>query len=70
MNPTPDLQRLETAVVEEVLTRFLQQEIHRTGFRRGVIGLSGGIDSALACYLTVAALGADQVLALRLRSLC
>jgi NAD+ synthase len=66
MNPTPDLQRLETAVVEEVLTRFLHQEIHRTGFRRGVISLSGGIDSALACYLTVAALGTEQVLALRL----
>ncbi len=55
----PDVTRL-------VLTEFIRNEIRKAGFQRVVLGLSGGIDSALACYLAAHALGAENVLALRL----
>jgi NAD+ synthase len=58
--------RIDAEVVGLVLRRFLQDEITKAGFSRGVIGLSGGIDSALAGYLAAAALGPDNLLALRM----
>jgi len=51
------------ALVEEILVRFIRNEIWRTGFRRAVFGLSGGIDSSVVAYLAVKALGPDHVLA-------
>lgn len=58
--------QIDNQVTQLVLTRFLQNEIGKAGFSRAVLGLSGGIDSALSCYLAVQALGAANVLALRL----
>lgn len=58
--------RIDTEVVELVLRRFLHDEITKAGFSRGVIGLSGGIDSALSCFLAAAALGPENILALRM----
>lgn len=58
--------RIDADVVELVLRRFLYDEITKAGFIRGVIGLSGGVDSALACYLASAALGPENILALRM----
>ncbi len=55
-----------TDLARKILTGFIQSEITRSGFKRAVIGLSGGIDSALSCYLTAEALGAENVLAVRL----
>lgn len=61
-----DKLHIDTEVTQYVLTRFLQNEIGKAGFTRAVLGLSGGIDSALSCYLAVEALGTANVLALRL----
>ncbi len=55
--------RIDAALVTEILVRFIREEIYRTGFRRGVVGLSGGIDSTVVTYLAAAALGPDNVLA-------
>jgi len=55
----PDLAR-------RILTGFLRSETTRAGFARGVVGLSGGLDSALTCYLAAEALGPQNVLAVRL----
>ncbi len=57
---------VEPDVTQLVLTKFIQNELHKAGFKRAVLGLSGGIDSALSCYLAVAALGAKNVLVIRL----
>ena len=57
---------IDTQVTQLVLTRFLQNEIGKAGFSRAVLGLSGGIDSALSCYLVAQALGAENVLAVRM----
>jgi len=49
-----------------ILTDFISTELQRTGFRRLVIGLSGGIDSALAAMLAARAIGPEAVLGIRL----
>lgn len=57
---------IDTKVAELVLVKFLENEIGKAGFHKAVLGLSGGIDSALSCYLATRALGPENVLALRL----
>ena len=47
-----------------VLTAFVRDEVRRTGFERAVLGVSGGVDSALSTYLAVRALGPENVHAL------
>jgi len=55
---------LDYGIVEDILKAFLVNEIRKFGFNSIVLGLSGGIDSAVVCELAVRALGADNVLAL------
>ncbi len=50
------------------LTLGLRDYVLKSGFRSAVIGLSGGIDSAVTAALAVDALGADQVLGVSLPS--
>ena len=57
---------INTDVAHQILTNFIKSEIHRVGFTRAVINLSGGLDSALSCALAAEALGSENVLALRL----
>jgi NAD+ synthase len=57
---------INTELARTILVGFVHSEITRTGFQRAVVGLSGGIDSALACVLAVEALGPENVLAVRL----
>ncbi len=57
---------INTDLARRILVGFLHDEVTRTGFRRAVLGLSGGIDSSLACLLAAEALGPENVLALRL----
>lgn len=57
---------IDTTVATQVLTQFIHNEVRKVGFERVVLGLSGGIDSAVSCYLAVRALGPQNVLALRL----
>ena len=57
-----DLQ-IDTNLARTILTGFIHSEITRAGFEHAVIGLSGGVDSALSCYLAAEALGPQNVLA-------
>ena len=61
----PDL-TINTDLAREILTGFIKSEITRVGMSRAVVGLSGGVDSALSCALAAAALGAENVLAVRM----
>jgi len=55
---------LNYGLVEAILIAFIRNEIRKFGFSSVVLGLSGGIDSAVVCELAVRALGPDHVLAL------
>lgn len=54
--------KLNGKIVEELLTRFLRDEIRNAGFSKAVIGLSGGVDSAVSAALVTRALGKKNVL--------
>jgi NAD+ synthase len=63
----PDLSlTINAELTRRILVHFLRDEIQRTGLKRAVIGLSGGIDSALSCLLAAEALGPENVLAIRM----
>jgi len=51
----------DAAEVWSALVTGLRDYVHKNGFRTVVLGLSGGIDSAVAAALAVDALGADAV---------
>lgn len=53
-------------LVRNILVRFIHSEITRTGYKRAVVNLSGGIDSAVSCVLATEALGPENVLAIRI----
>src|SRR3989442_1641999 len=63
--PSENLQ-IYTGVARRILVDFIHDEICRTGPSRAVVGLSGGIDSALSCALAAEALGPQNVLAVRM----
>ena len=54
---------LNYVLTEEILLAFIRNEISKFGFETAVLGLSGGIDSAVVCELAAKALGPDNVLA-------
>lgn len=57
---------INTEVARQILTGFIRSEVTRVGYSHAVVGLSGGLDSALSCVLAVEALGAENVLAVRM----
>src|SRR4030042_2479906 len=57
---------IDTRSVRHILTSCLRDEINKAGLSRAVVNLSGGLDSSLSCFLAAEALGAENVLALRL----
>lgn len=57
---------INTDLVRQILTGFIRTEITRAGFQRALVGLSGGLDSTLSCFLAAEALGAENVLAVRM----
>ncbi len=54
--------QINTILADRLLTDFIRSEVTRTGMHRTVIGLSGGVDSALSATLAAQALGPENVL--------
>lgn len=50
--------------VEKVLTAFIKEELQKFGFKKGILGLSGGLDSSVCAFLAAKALKPANVLAL------
>jgi len=60
------MEKVSYPETKDKIVNFIRSSIQGSGATGAVIGLSGGIDSALTAYLTVEALGKDQVLGLML----
>ena len=52
-----DALSIDTEVVTDILLGFIRDEVGKVGFERVVLGLSGGVDSALVAALAARALG-------------
>ena len=52
---------LDAPLVEQWLVRFLREEMRRRGFEKAVVGISGGVDSAVSAALAARALGPRNV---------
>jgi NAD+ synthase (glutamine-hydrolysing) len=57
---------IDAKLTEEWLVHFIQQEMARRGFSRAVVGVSGGVDSAVTAYLAARALGPKNVIGVRM----
>ena len=52
---------IDTTLVTDILVAFVRDEVRKVGFEKAVVGLSGGIDSALTLAIACRALGPDNV---------
>ncbi len=57
---------INTDLARKILVSFIRDAVTKVSFHKAVIGLSGGIDSALSACLAVEALGAENVLGVRM----
>jgi NAD+ synthase len=58
----PEELAIDTDVARRVIAEFIRGQLRQAGFERAVLGLSGGIDSALVAYLVADAIGAERLL--------
>jgi NAD+ synthase len=54
--------RINPAFMVKVLCTFIREELHKFGFSKGIVGLSGGLDSSVCAALAARALGGRNVL--------
>ncbi len=58
----------KTKLIHDALVIGIRDYFHKLGFQKGILGLSGGIDSAVTAVLAAKALGPENVLGLLLPS--
>jgi NAD+ synthase len=57
---------MNAPLLRRILTAFIANEVRKVGVERVVVGLSGGVDSALSAMLAAEALGPENVLGIRM----
>jgi NAD+ synthetase len=66
-NPAQDPLAIDPELTQRWLVEFIRDEVQRRRkFEKVIIGLSGGVDSSLVAYLAAEALGAANVIAVRM----
>jgi NAD+ synthase len=60
----PSPLRIDEVLVRKMLILFIREEIAKAGLGRAVVGVSGGVDSAVTAALATEALGPEKVLGL------
>ena len=55
---------IDTSAARRIIGEFIRAQLRQAGFHRALLGLSGGIDSALVAWLVADAIGAENLLAL------
>jgi NAD+ synthetase len=63
-SPTP--LEIDAQLTSDWLTEFIREEMSQRGFKTAVIGVSGGVDSAVTAFLAARALGPKNVVAVRM----
>lgn len=63
---TPPPLALDCELTTEWLVAFLRAEFQRRGFEKAIVGMSGGVDSAVTGFLCARALGAENTIAVRM----
>jgi NAD+ synthase len=58
----PDELAIDTDVARQVIGQFIRGQLGQAGFERAILGLSGGIDSAVVACLVAEAIGAERLL--------
>jgi len=65
--PERDPLAIDPELTRKWLVSFLKDEVvRRRGFKKGLVGLSGGVDSALTAFLAAEALGRENVIGVRM----
>jgi NAD+ synthase len=57
----PELE-IDTGVARRIMVGFIRGQLRQAGFERALLGLSGGIDSAVVAFLVAEAIGPERLL--------
>ena len=63
---SPPPLEIDAALLESWLISFLKDEFERRGFQKAVVGISGGVDSAVVATLAAGAFGPGNVIGVRM----
>jgi len=58
--------KLNLEFAKNLITSFIKEEKEKIGLKKGIIALSGGVDSVLVSYLSTLALGKEDVVAINM----
>jgi len=65
-NGAPSALSIDGSLTERWLTSFIRDELEQRGFEKAIVAISGGVDSAVTAFLAAKAIGAKNVIGVRL----